>query len=98
MNLPTADSHQKELSKAAAFTFENRQAINKKFVELLTNVCRRMLQIGVDVEELRLFVVALFPPGDCIPPLPTSVTKVFEAITHHGLWDSLHYSPLVQMA
>jgi len=54
-----------------------------------------MLEIGVDIEEFRLFVVAFFPPGDCIPQPPTNLTKVFEAITHHGLWDSLHYSPLV---
>ena len=25
------------------------------------------------------------------------MTEVFEAITHHGLWDSLHYSPLVRI-
>ena len=56
-----------------------------------------MLKSGVDIETFRLFITALFPPGDCIPPLPTNVTKVFEAITHHGLWDSLNYSPLVRI-
>ena len=95
--LPAADSHHKVLSKAAAFAFENRQAINEKFAVFLTNVCDKMLKNGVDIEKFWLFIVALFPPGDCIPPLPTNVTKIFEAITHHGLWDSLHYSPLVQI-
>jgi len=85
------------MSKAAAFAFENRQAINEKFAVFLTNVCDKMLKNGVDIEKFRLFVVALFPPGDCIPPLPTNLTKIFEAITHHGLWDSLHYSPLVRI-
>ena len=61
------------------------------------NVRDKMLKNGVDIETFRLFVVALFPPGDCIPPLPTDLTKIFEAITHHGLWDSLHYSPLVRI-
>ena len=56
-----------------------------------------MLKNGVDIEKFRLFVATLFPPGDCIPQLPTSLTAVFEAITHHGLWDSLHYSPLVRI-
>ena len=56
-----------------------------------------MIKNGVDIEEVRLFVVDLFPPGDCIPQSPTDLTEVFEAITHHGLWDSVHYSPLVRI-
>ena len=56
-----------------------------------------MVENRVDIENFLLFVAALFPPGDCIPPLPTNLTKVFEAITHHGLWDSFHYSPLVRI-
>ena len=38
-----------------------------------------------------------FPPGDCIPRSPTSLTEIFEAITHHRLWDYFHYSPLVRI-
>ena len=85
------------MSKAVVFAIENRQAINEKFADLLTNVCNKMFKNGVDIKTFRLFVVALFPPGDCIPPLPTNLTEVFDAITHHGLWDSLHYSPLVRL-
>ena len=88
---------QDELSKAAVFAIENRQAINEKFAGFLTKVCDKMLKNGVNIKKFRLFVLALFPPGDCIPPLPTNLTEVFEAITHHGLWDSLHYSPLVRI-
>ena len=85
------------MSKVAAFAFENRQAINRKFADFLTNVCNKMLKNGVDIEMFRFFIAALFPPGHCIPPLPTNLTEVFGAITHHGLWDSLHYSPLVRI-
>ena len=56
-----------------------------------------MLEKGVDINEFQLFVAALFPPGDFIPPPPSDLTKVFDAITRHGLWDSLHYSPLVRI-
>ena len=94
--LPAANSHQ-ELGPAAVFAFENRQVINEKFADFLMNVRDKMMKNGVDVEKFWLFVVALFPPGDCIPPLPTNLSKIFEAITHHGLWDSLHYSPLVRI-
>ena len=82
---------------AAVFAFENRQLINEKFADFITKVHFKMLENGVDIEKFRFFVVALFYPGDCIPPLPTDLTKIFEAITYHGLWDSLHYSPLVRI-
>jgi len=95
--LPAADSHPEELSIAAVFAFENRQLINEKFADFMTNIHYKMLKNGVDIEKFRFFVVALFRPRDCIPPLPTNLTKIFEAITHHGLWDSLHYSPLVRI-
>ena len=95
--LPAADSHQEELGTAAVFAFENQQVINEKFAVFQMNVCDKMLENGVDIEKFRFFVVAIFPPGDCIPPLPTNLTKIFEAITQHGLWDSLHYSPLVRI-
>ena len=39
-----------------------------------------------------------FPPGDFIPPAPASLIEIFEANTHHGLWNYFHYSPLVQIA
>ena len=63
-----------------------------------TNVCNKLFCIGIDIKQFRLFVITQFPPGDCIPPLPTCLTEVFEAITHHGLWDYFHYSPLVRIA
>ena len=95
--LPAADSHQEVQSQAAAFAFENRQAINEKFAELLTNVCTRMIENGINVKEFRLFAVAFFHPGDCIPQSPTNLAEVFDAITRHGLWDYFHYSPLVRI-
>ena len=77
---------------------ENRQAIISKFASLLINICNKMLKNGnVDIKQFRLFVIAFFHPGDCIPPLPTTLMEVFEAITHHGLWDFFHYSPLVKI-
>lgn len=87
-----------EPSKAADFARENREAIKAKFADFQTNVCSKLFKKGVNTEEFRLFVINQFPPGDCIPPSPASLTEIFEAITHHGLWDCLHYSPLVQIA
>ena len=87
-----------KLSKAAAFARENRQVITAKFADFQTKVCKKLFSNGVDIEQFRLFVANQFPPGDCIPPPPASLTEIFEAITHHGLWDCFHYSPLVHIA
>ena len=86
-----------ELSKAVVFARENRQAITAKFAAFQTKVCNKLFKNGVNTKDFRLFVRNQFPPGDCIPRSPTSLTEVFEAITHHRLWDFFHYSPLVQI-
>ena len=87
-----------ELSMAAIFTRENQQAIAARFADFQTKVCNKLSKNGVSIEEFRLFVKNQFPPGDCIPPRPASLTEIFEAITHHRLWDYFHYSPLVRIA
>ena len=87
-----------ELSKAADFARENRQAITAKFADFKTKVCNKLSKNGVNIKDFQMFVTSQFPPGDCIPQSPTSLTEVFEAITHHRLWDYFHYSPLVQIA
>ena len=81
------------MSKSSVFACENLQTISSRFADLQTKVCEK-LESGVDVKKIWLFVKNQFPPGDCIPPLPTSLTEIFEAITRHGLWDYYHYSPL----
>ena len=89
-----------ETKPTAVFIRENQQTIKSKFASLLINICNKMVKNGnVDVEQFRLFVIALFPPGDCIPhsPSPTNLTDIFEAITRHGLWDFFHYSPLAKI-
>ena len=92
----STDTH--EPSKAETFARENQQAIITKFAAFQTNVCDKLFRIDVDISQFRLFVVGQFPPGDCIPPPPASLTEIFEAITHHGLWNYFHYSPLVHIA
>jgi len=78
--LSTAASHHKVLSISANFAIENRQAINGKFADLLTNVRNKMLRNVVDTGEFCLFVLGLFNPGDCIPPLPTKSLKPLPAM------------------
>ena len=82
----------------SVFALENQQAIRAKFAGFQIKVCEKLSTNGVDTKTFRMFVANQFPPGDCIPPSPTSLTEVFEAITQHGLWDYFHYSPLVHIA
>ena len=84
--------------EAADFANENLRAIRAKFADFQTKVCNKLFKSGVDADEFRLFVTNQFPPGDCIPPPPAGLIEMFKAITHHGLWDYFHYSPLVQIA
>ena len=93
--LPTANQEQ---SRTAVFARENQQAIMDKFADFQTRVCDKLVKNGVDTQQVRLFVTNQFPPGDCIPPPPASLTEMFEAITHHRLWNFFHYSPLVRIA
>jgi len=87
-----------EVSKAVVFSHENQQAIMDKFADFQTRVCDKLVKNGVDTQQVRLFVMNQFPPGDCIPPPLASLTEIFEAITHHRLWNFFHYSPLVRIA
>ena len=71
--------------------------IKSKFAEFQTKVCEKLLENNVNIRQFRLFAKSHFSPGDCIPPPPASLIDIFEAITYHGLWDYLHYSPLVHI-
>ena len=79
--------------EVAEVTHQNKQNISAKYATLLANVYSRLQQKGIDVREFLLFVVARFPPGDCIPH-SSDLAEVFEAITRNRLWDFLNYQPL----
>ena len=91
-----AVSPMENMSKYSVFVHENRQAINDKFFDLQMKVCER-LENGVDIKKFWLFVKNQFRPGYCIPPLPTTLMEIFEAITRNGLWDYFHYTPLASI-
>ena len=97
MQILSAATAYQEQKKANIFAHENQTAITAKFADFQTKVCDKLVKNGVDIELFRLFVENQFPPGDCIPPPPASLIEIFRAITHHGLWNYLHYSPLVKI-
>ena len=79
--------------EAAEVTAQNKRNITAKYATLLTNIYNRLQQKETNVREFRLFVIARFPPGDCIPQ-SGDLGELFEAITRNGLWDFWNYQPL----
>ena len=77
---------------------KNRLEIHAKFAELLMDASSRLQSIikRNKFGAFRLFVIGLFPPGDCIPD-SKNVDEIFTAITMNGLWDFLNYMPLKKL-
>ena len=75
---------------------QNYEKIKGKFARLLIDVCKKLQNRDVNVDGFRLFVVALFPPGDCIPK-SSDLHHIFEVITRNGLWNYSYYFPLEQI-
>ena len=93
-----AVSPKEEMSKSAEFAFQNLETIKHKFADFQTKVCQRLSKNDVDIDQVLQYAKSRFSPGDFIPLHPTSLTDIFDSITHNGLWDYYHCSPLVHMA
>ena len=87
-----------ELSEAVIPVPPSWEDIRAKFATFQKNVCNKLFNLGVDIEQIRLFVKKQFPPGDFVPPPSATLIVIFEAVTQHGLWNYFHYSPLVLIA
>ena len=79
--------------EAAEVTAQNKRNITAKYATLLTNIYDRLKEKQTDVQGFCLFVIARFPPGDCIPQ-SSDLCELFQAITRNRLWDFLNYQPL----
>ena len=70
----------------------NLVKIKESFATLLKDVAGKLKTKELDLEIFHFFMVALFPPGTCIPS--SNIVKIFEAITSNGLWSYWHYTPV----
>ena len=71
----------------------NKQKMEAKFAMLLTNTCRRLKEKQINIEDLQIFLISCFSPGECIPR-SSNINEIFGAITRHKLWDYWNYYPL----
>lgn len=74
-------------------TRQNLIKIQQSFAKLLKAVAENLKSKELDLEVFRFFVVALFPPGRCIPQ-SSKVVEIFEAVTANELWSYWHYTPV----
>ena len=89
LTLPfAAPSIQKDIQEEnVQIAQRNKQAIDVKFATLLMKTCRKLGGRQINMEDLHVF---LTPFGKCIPK-SSSIHEIFEAITHHKLWDYWNY-------
>ena len=71
----------------------NLVKIKESFATLLKDVAGKLKTKELDLEMFHFFMVALFPPGMCIPQ-SSKVIEIFEAVTRNGLWSYWHYTPV----
>ena len=74
-------------------TRRNLVKIKDSFATLLKDVAVKLKTKELDLEAFRFFIVALFPPGKCIPQ-STNIITIFEAVTQNELWSYWHYTPV----
>jgi len=60
------------------------------------NSCKKLREKHLSVEDFRLFLACLFPPGDWIPK-SSNIDEIFESITHNQLWNFWYFHPLQQI-
>ena len=67
--------------------------IKDSFATLLKDVAVKLKTKELDLEAFRLYIVAVFPPGKCIPQ-STNIITIFEAVTQNELWSYWNYTPV----
>lgn len=72
---------------------KNEDTIQASFAHLVRQVLIILNKLDIDMDEFRMFVVHLFPPGHCIPE-SEKISVIFRAISLHNLWSYTHYDPL----
>jgi hypothetical protein len=70
--------------------------IKGRFATLMRKVIVRLEGKRLNIQDFRLYVLNLFPPGDIIADSVT-VTDIFEAISRHSLWDYSYCTPIEEI-
>ena len=77
------------------FAQRSRRTIEGKFAILLMITCRKLRGRPINFVDLHTFLVSYFP-RECIPK-SSDINEIFDAISHHKLWDYWNYYPLEEI-
>lgn len=83
-------------SQSYGIAKENLARVKGCFAALVKRVSIRLSTMDIDMRGFRLFIAALFPPGNFISDA-VSVIDIFSAITHCRLWDYSFYNPIEEI-
>lgn len=78
-------------------TTEIKTKLTGSFATLVRKVTVKLQKKDINVKDLRLYVITLFPPGDIVN-YAVNISDVFEIISKHRLWGPFHYIPLEEIA
>ena len=71
--------------------------IKGSFATLVRKVAAKLEQRHLSINEFRLYMFSLFPPGDIIAD-STTVTDIFGLLSRHRLWDYSYCTPIEEIA
>ena len=90
-------SSEPEVEMSAGIIQEIQIKIKGSFATLVRKVTRKLKGKDIDMEDFRLYILNLFPPGDIIVDT-VNVADIFEAVSRHQLWDYSYCTPIEEIA
>ena len=90
-------SSEPEVEMSAGIIRKIQIKIKGSFATLVRKVTRKLKGKDIDMEDFRLYILNLFPPGDIIVDT-VNVADIFEAVSRHQLWDYSNCTPIEEIA
>ena len=83
------------MDKARKRMFDsNEEDIKSRFATLLISVRSALEANHYPTNDVRSILVGMFAESDDYIPRTNRLEEIFDAATHHRLWDYLHHSPV----
>ena len=86
-----------EQQMSAQIIKQSQAKIKGSFATLVRKVTAKLEQKHFSIDEFRLYIFNLFPPGDIIADSAT-VTDIFGTLSRNRLWDYSYCTPIEEIA
>ena len=95
--LDQAPEEEQEVTVSVQVLKESQAKIKGSFATLVRKVTAKLEKKHFNIDEFRLYIFNLFPPGDIIANSAT-VTDIFGTLSRHRLWDYSYCTPIEEIA